>query len=203
MGRKMQRARVFLRIEAWGGGVQRHSSWKADGGGGRAEGSHQTSWGEARRKQWGVEGPSSKQGKRRSLYVSHSSLPPPSFQKIHLQSKLLSLITWSGGRRSWRRTSRWRRTACWSTSRSAWACGGRCRTTSSRPGTSSHCQLLATRLTLSGPGVPDVHLRFQFLVQLSNFRWFNQHQIVKLSSLIAVTTKQHLMFRLHTTLKKG
>ena len=51
MGRKMQRVRVFLRIEAGGGGLQRHSPWKADGGGGRTEGSHQTLGRKARRKQ--------------------------------------------------------------------------------------------------------------------------------------------------------
>ena len=37
----MQRARVFLRIEAGGGGMQRHSSWEADRGGGRAQERHQ------------------------------------------------------------------------------------------------------------------------------------------------------------------
>ena len=161
----MQRARVFLQIEAWGGGLQRHAPWKADGGGGRAEGSHQTPRGKACRKQWGVEGPSSKQGKRRlqklvlflnlpclNQFICYSPTPPT----------LLSLIMWCGARRSWRRTSRWRRTACWSTSKSAWACGGRCRTTLWPPGISSLCQSLATRPTLSGPGVSDVHHRSQF-----------------------------------------
>ena len=193
MGRKMQRIRVFLRIAAWGGGLQRHSPWKAYGGGGRAEGSHQTLGRKTRRKQWGVEGPSSKQGKKEPL--KNPLIFPPYFSVACgvFQSWLLfisyhkcntanlsvkyfwnlwscldpllphatsSLITLCGGRRSWSQTSRWRRTACWSTSRSAWAWGGRCRTTLLPPGTSSHCQPLATRITLSGLGVPDVHHSF-------------------------------------------
>ena len=167
----MQHARVFLRIEAGGGGVQRHPPRQADRGSGRAEGSHQTPRGEACRKQWGAEGPSVKQGKRPTPPPKTKTKNKKTIKKplaTHLAScthiALLSLTRQCGGRRSWSRTSRWRRTACWSTSRSAWACAERCRTTSLRPGTSSHCQPLAIRVgTLSGPGVPDAaHRRFQF-----------------------------------------
>ena len=179
----MQRVRVSPRLEAGGWGVQRHSARQVDRGGRGAEGGDQAARGEVGREQWGVEGSSGKQGKRllifppSDLFLSCRLFFPITlaFQsrgKTHCWSSVINnawlvvsfmvlkmeghTVPWN--RRSWRPTSRWRRTASWSTSRSAWACVERCRTTLLPPGTSSHCHTLAIRCILLGPGAPFAHL---------------------------------------------
>ena len=186
MGRKMQRVRVFLRIEAGGGGLQRHSPWKADGGGGWTEGSHQTLGRKACRKQWGVEGPSSKQGKRLI------KAPPPSLKKSTSYPPCIL------------------HPHCW-----VWLHGlvageagvghqGEEEQPADRPAevhehaahpSLQHCghQVLLAIANRLLPGSPSQDQVFQMftidfnLVQLSNFRWFNWCQIIQSSSLIGVT----------------